>query len=44
MLMPKWWKPLIDSALPSAIASSSTGKAQIRSKERVMIQSAQPPK
>ena len=43
MLMPKWWKPLIDSAEPSAIASRITGKAQIRSKKRVMIQSSQPP-
>jgi hypothetical protein len=39
MLIPKWWKPLIESAVPSAIASSSTGKAQIRSKKREMIQS-----
>ena len=44
MLIPKWWKPLIESALPSAIASRNTGNAQIRSKKRVMIQSTQPPK
>ncbi len=44
MLIPKWWNPFTERALPSAIASSSTGKAQIRSKPRVMIQSIQPPK
>ena len=43
MLMPKWWNPLIESALPSAIASSSTGNAQIRSKERDTNQSVLPP-
>ena len=44
MLRPKWWKPLIESAVPSAIPSRTTGKAQIRSKKREMIQSRIPPK
>jgi hypothetical protein len=34
---------LIESALPIAIASSRTGKAQIRSKNRETIQSIHPP-
>ena len=42
-LMPKWWKPLIASAEPSAIESRITGNAQTRSKKRVITQSAQPP-
>jgi hypothetical protein len=43
-LIPKWWKPLTARAVPSAIPSSTTGKAQIRSKKREMIQSVTPPK
>ena len=39
-----WWKPLIERAVPSAIPSRTTGKAQIRSKNREMIQSEAPPK
>ena len=39
-----WWKPLIESAVPSAIPSRMTGKAQIRSKNREMIQSGALPK
>jgi len=41
MLIPKWWNPLIESAVPSAIARSKTGKAQMRSKKREISQSAQ---
>ena len=40
--MPKWWKPLIDSALLIAIASSSTGNAQMMSKKREISQSHEP--
>ena len=43
LIGPKWWKPLIDSAEPSAIASRITGNAQIRSKKREMTQSVEPP-
>ena len=43
-LIPKWWKPLTDSAVPSAMPSRMTGKAQIRSKKREMTQSVAPPK
>ncbi len=39
-----WWKPLIESAVPSAIPSRITGNAQIRSKKREMTQSRPPPK
>ena len=38
-----WWKPLTDSAVPSAIASRITGNAQIRSKKREITQSVEPP-
>ena len=44
MLIGPWWKPLMLSAVPSAIPSRMTGKAQIRSKNREMIQSVAPPK
>ena len=43
-LIPKWWNPSTASAVPSAIPSRITGNAQIRSKEREMIQSEAPPK
>ena len=36
MLIPKWWKPLIASAEPSAIPSRITGNAYMRSKKRVI--------
>ena len=39
-----WWNPLIESAVPSAIPSRITGRAAIRSKTRVIVQSPQPPK
>ena len=44
MFTPKWWKPLMASAEPSAIPSSTAGNAKKRSKKRVITKSIQPPK
>src|SRR5436190_5573792 len=43
MLIGPQWRPLIESAAPSAIARRITGKAQRRSKNREISQSPQPP-